>query len=146
MIKIRYLLLIPLILCLNGITVLYLKNKNSQNLAISFDEIHDSGSLQKTNLKKQIQDENYVDKYDRENIKSKSNLLSDSHNLPVQNNEQRRHSRRQMLDIQETRSSKQLSKSKFQDIMKKRIQNIHEVCQRMKLSEAYSSVPTRLFI
>ena len=51
-----------------------------------------------------------------------------------------------MLDIQKTRSSKQLSKSKFQDIMKKRIQNIHEVCQRMKLSEAYSSVPTRLFI
>ena len=111
MIKIRYLLLIPLILCLNGITVLYLKNKNSQNLAISFDVINDSGSLQKTSLKKQIQDENFVDKYDRENIKSKSNLLSDSHNLPVQNNEQIRHSRRQMLDIQETRSSKQLSRS-----------------------------------
>ena len=146
MIKIRYLLLISLILCLNGMTVLYLKNKTSQILVTSFDEIHESGSLEKTNLENQFHDEYYVNEYEGENVKFKSNILSDSPNLTVQNDKQRRHYRRQMLDIQELRVPKQLSKSKFQDIMKKRIQNIHEVCQRMKLSEAYSSVPTRLFI
>ena len=146
MIKIRYLILIPLILCLNGITVLYFKNQHSQIHTNSFDEIHEPESSEKTNLKNQVHDENYVYEYDREDVKYKSNLLSDSANLPVENNKQRRHSRRQMLDIQEWRFSKQLSESHFKNIMKKRVQNIHEVCQRMKLSEAYSSVPTRLFI
>ena len=107
MIKIRYLLLISLILCLNGMTVLYLKNKTSQILVTSFDEIHESGSLEKTNLENQFHDKYYVDEYERENVKLKSNVLSDSPNLTAQNDKQRRHYRRQMLDIQDWRVPKQ---------------------------------------